>query len=128
MKEWVLLKHSINNAHKTEIHFDFLLENEYDCLTWKIYELPKIDGSPVNIFQQANHRLIWLERTNYVLSDGRGAVQRIDHGQYDLIENVFNEDSFRLTLNGKLLFGVFQKKGNICQILSQNNIKDLNYS
>ena len=128
MNQWVLLKHTIDNASHSEIHFDFLLENEDDCLTWKIYKIPKIDGSPVSIFQQANHRLIWLKRRDYVFSDGRGVVQRVDHGKYDLIENISNENNFKISLDGKLLYGIFQKRGNLCQIISQNKINNLNYS
>ena len=35
MNKWVLLEHKVYSANSFDIHFDFLVENGIDCLTWK---------------------------------------------------------------------------------------------
>tara|TARA_B100000945_G_scaffold223313_1_gene180383 strand:+ start:180 stop:542 length:363 start_codon:yes stop_codon:yes gene_type:complete len=120
MNRWSLLEHKIEKSDFFEIHYDFLLENGADCLTWKIFEIPKINGSLIKIVKQPNHRLVWLSREKKNLSRERGFVIKIDNGTYSLLQKEINEDNFSLILNGKLLRGVFFKKGNICQLISKD--------
>ena len=35
MNKWVLLEHKVYSAYSLDIHYDFLVENGKDCLTWK---------------------------------------------------------------------------------------------
>ena len=116
MDRWALLEHTVSNSLLSEVHFDFLVENGSDCLTWKIYEIPKSNGSLVKIKHQENHRLVWLTRDQQELSKGRGHVMRIDYGRYSIIENNLSQSKFSLKLNGKLLVGIFKKQGDFCQL------------
>ena len=121
MNKWVLLLHEINRPDFVETHYDFLIENGKDCLTWKIFEIPKINGPSVAIIKQINHRLIWLYREKYTLSDERGKVQRKDFGSYQVDGDFFDEDDFSLLLKGKFLNGILKKKFNSCQLISEIN-------
>ena len=87
MNKWVLLEHKVYSANSVDIHYDFLIEDEIDCLTWKLLKLPLPDQDPVEIFRQENHRLVWLSREEYELSGNRGLVKRIDHGVQCLKDN-----------------------------------------
>ena len=120
MNKWVLLEHKVYFANSVDIHYDFLVENGKDCLTWKFLKLPLINQTSIEIFKQPNHRLIWLSRERYELSDNRGFVKRIDHGRFRDVSDDLNYDCFRYILDGKLLYGMFEIFGNSCK-LSKNN-------
>ena len=120
MNKWVLLEHKIYLPNSLDIHYDFLIENGKDCLTWKFLKLPLINQASTEIFKQPNHRLVWLSRDQYELSDNRGFVKRIDHGIYRNVSDDLNSDCFRFILDGELLYGMFEIFGNSCR-LSKNN-------
>ena len=121
MNKWVLLQHKINKPDSKENHYDFLVENGKDCLTWKIFEIPQINGPSIEIIKQANHRLIWLYREKFTLSKERGQVQRMDYGTYYIVGNLLDEDYFSLRLNGKIFNGIFKKNFNSCKLISEIN-------
>tara|TARA_B100000945_G_C20354318_1_gene583838 strand:- start:130 stop:492 length:363 start_codon:yes stop_codon:yes gene_type:complete len=116
MNRWVLLEHTITNSSFLEVHFDFLVENGSDCLTWKINEIPKLNGSFIKIIKQPNHRLGWLTTKSKMLSGERGYVKRIDYGKYSTVENNPSEENFSLKLQGNLLIGIFSKKEDFCKL------------
>ena len=61
MNKWVLLEHKVFSANSLEdIHYDFLVEDGMDCLTWKFLKLPLLNQDSIEIFKQPNHRLVWL--------------------------------------------------------------------
>ena len=120
MNRWVLLKHEITRSSSFEIHYDLLIENCEDCLTWKFFTIPKINGDPVKIIQQNNHRLIWLSRESQELSRGRGYVKRIDYGTYKSFEKEMKLDRFSIILNGQKIVGLLIKKDNFCKLISSN--------
>ncbi len=80
MNRWVLLEHKILDGNLVDIHYDFLVEDQLDCHTWKFYEIPLINKGFVEIGKQPNHRLVWLSRAEHQLSNNRGLVKRIDNG------------------------------------------------
>ena len=77
MDKWVLLEHEVYNANSKDIHYDFLVENGIDCLTWKFLKLPSLNQASVEIVKQPNHRLIWLSRAEHELSGNRGFVKEL---------------------------------------------------
>ena len=119
MNKWVLLEHKVNSANSCDIHYDFLVENGIDCLTWKFLKLPLLNQSSIEISKQPNHRLVWLSRIEHELSGNRGFVKRIDHGIFKNISDEFESDYYRFILNGELLNGLFEISGNSCR-LSKN--------
>ena len=116
MNRWVLLEHKILGSNLIDIHYDFLLEDQSECFTWKFHEIPSLDKGFVEIGRQPNHRLVWLSRDEYQLSNNRGLVKRIDHGTFSYI--VHNQDSqeLKIILNGKLLNGLLTIDGNFCKL------------
>ena len=120
MNKWVLLEHKVYSANSFDIHYDFLVENGLDCLTWKFFKLPLLNQASIEILKQPNHRLVWLSRTEHELSDNRGFVKRIDHGIFKNVSDKLDSECFRFILEGKRLYGLFEISGNSCR-LSKNN-------
>ena len=117
MNNWVLLEHKVYSGTSEEIHYDFLVENEIDCLTWKFFKIPLLNQASVEIFKQPNHRLIWLSRTEYELSDNRGFVKRIDHGIFQNLSKDLDSENYRFILDGEHLCGLFEISANSCKLI-----------
>ena len=117
MNKWVLLEHKVYSANSIDIHYDFLVENGIDCLTWKFLKLPLLNQASVEISKQPNHRLVWLSRIEHELSHNRGFVKRIDHGIFKNVSNKFDSEYYRLILDGKLLYGLFEISANSCRLI-----------
>ena len=49
MNKWVLLEHKVYSANSKDIHYDFLVENGIDCLTWKFLKLPLLNQASIEI-------------------------------------------------------------------------------
>ena len=116
MNKWVLLEHKVYSSHSFDIHYDFLVENETDCLTWKFFKLPILNQASIEISKQPNHRLVWLSRLEHELSENRGSVKRIDHGIFKNISDKLDTDCFRFILDGELLYGLFEISGSTCKL------------
>ena len=119
MNKWVLLEHEVFSEKSSDIHYDFLVENGIDCLTWKFLKLPLLNQAPIKILKQPNHRLVWLTRKEYKLSGNRGFVKRIDHGKFKNVSNKLESEIFRFVLDGTILYGLFEISRNSCR-LSKN--------
>ena len=119
MNKWVLLEHKVYSDNTLDIHYDFLVENEIDCLTWKFLKLPLLNKAPTAICKQPNHIIVWLSRIEHQLSDNRGFVKRIDHGIFKNVSYKLNPEYHRFILDGELLCGLFEISGNSCR-LSKN--------
>ena len=119
MNKWVLLEHKVCFANSVDIHYDFLVENGIDCLTWKFLKLPLLNQASIEISKQPNHRLVWLSRIEHELSDNRGFVKRIDHGIFKNVSDKFDSKYYRFILDGELLYGLFEISTNSCR-LSKN--------
>tara|TARA_A100001035_G_C27489767_1_gene367059 strand:- start:53 stop:415 length:363 start_codon:yes stop_codon:yes gene_type:complete len=120
MNKWVLLEHKVYSTNVLDIHYDFLVESEKDCLTWKLLKLPLLNQASIEIFKQPNHRLVWLSRIEHELSGNRGFVKRIDHGVFKSVSVEFESEYFRYILDGKLLCGLFEICGNSCRLIQNN--------
>ena len=120
MNKWVLLEHRVLCGNSFDIHYDFLVEDKIDCLTWKFLKLPSSNQASVEIIKQENHRLVWLLRKEHELSENRGFVKRIDHGIFKNVSNEFKTDGFRYILDGELLSGLLEISNNICRLSDIN--------
>ena len=120
MNRWVLLEHKIFNSNLIDIHYDFLVEDRLDCLTWKFYAIPSLDKGFIEIEKQPNHRLVWLSRLEHQLSNKRGLVKRIDHGTFSYIFHKKDFQDLKIILNGQLLKGVLTIEGSVCQLTKNN--------
>ena len=122
MDKWVLLEHEVHNAKSKDIHYDFLVENGIDCLTWKFLKLPSLNQASIEISKQPNHRLIWLSRIEHELSDNRGFVKRIDHGIFKNVSTELDSENYRFILDGELLSGLFEISANSCRSVSYTHL------
>ena len=120
MNRWVLLEHKIFRSNFIDIHYDFLIEDESDCFTWKLHEIPSYKKGCIEIGKQPNHRLVWLSRIEHQLSNNRGLVKRIDHGTFSYIYHKQDSQELKIILNGKLLKGLLTINGNFCQLTKNN--------
>ena len=116
MNKWVLLEHKVYSAESFDIHYDFLVENGIDCLTWKFLKLPLLNQASIEISKQPNHRLVWLTRIEHELSDNRGFVKRIDHGIFKSVSEKLDSEYFQFILDGQLLCGLFEISGSYCRL------------
>ena len=116
MNKWVLLEHKVCSDNSLDIHYDFLVENGIDCLTWKFLKIPLLNKASIEIFKQPNHRLVWLSRIEKELSRNRGFVKRIDHGIFKNVTDELDSQCFRYLLDGELLNGLFEISGNFCRL------------
>ena len=116
MNKWVLLEHKVYSSNSFDIHYDFLVENGIDCLTWKFLKLPLLNQASIEISKQPNHRLVWLSRIEYELSDNRGFVKRIDHGIFKSFTDKLDSEYYRFILDGKVLDGLIEISGNSCRL------------
>ena len=120
MNRWVLLEHKILGSKLIDIHYDFLVEDQLDCFTWKFYENPLLNKGFFKIEKQPNHRLVWLSRVEHQLSNNRGLVKRIDHGTSNHLSHNKDSQELKIILNGKLLKGLLIIKGSFCQLTKKN--------
>ena len=116
MNKWVLLEHKVYFPKSVDIHYDFLVENGIDCLTWKFLKLPLFNQASIEISKQPNHRLVWLSRIEHELSDNRGFVKRIDHGIFKSVSDKLDSEYYRFILDGELLYGLFEISANSCRL------------
>ena len=116
MNKWVLLEHIVYSANSFDIHYDFLVENGIDCLTWKLSKIPLLNQASIEISKQQNHRLVWLSRIEHELSENRGFVKRIDHGIFKNVSDKLDSEYYRLILDGELLYGLFEISANSCRL------------
>ena len=122
MNKWVLLEHKVYFPNSCDIHFDFLVENGIDCLTWKFLKLPLLNQASIEIAKQPNHRLVWLSRIEHELSDNRGFVKRIDHGIFKNVSEKLDSEYYRFILDGELLYGLFEISADSCRLSKNFNI------
>ena len=77
---WVLLRHTGSPDDLKGIHFDFLLEDKEFCRTWRLSDIPLLDGPYVDSVYVAPHNLYWLDIKEKVVSGNRGVATRIKKG------------------------------------------------
>ena len=116
MNRWVLLEHKTFDSNLVNMHYDLLVEDELECITWKLYKIPTFYEGFFEIEKQPNHRLVWLSRVEHKLSKNRGLVKRIDRGTFSNISHKLDSQEIIIKFDGKLLNGVLRIYGNVCQL------------
>ena len=80
IRRWVLLIHTGAPDDLQGIHFDLLLEDSDFCRSWRLSEIPRLDGPYVEAVSITPHKLEWLQIKEKVLSCNRGVAKRIKKG------------------------------------------------
>ena len=95
---WVLLKHSGAPDDLRGVHFDLLLEDKDFCRTWRLTDIPLLDGPYVDSVYIAPHKLYWLDIKEKVVSDNRGVATRINKGIFYKSLPIIEKSSIDLLL------------------------------
>ena len=77
---WVLLRHTFAPDDVAGFHFDFLLEDKEFCRTWRLSDIPLLNGPYVESLYIPPHNLYWLDIKEKVVSGNRGVATRIKKG------------------------------------------------
>ncbi len=96
---WVLLRHSGAPNDVGDFHFDLLLEDHQFCRTWRLTDIPLLDGPYVECFYIAPHNLYWLDITEKLVSGNRGFATRIKKGIFFNSLPSIEKSYIHLTLN-----------------------------
>tara|TARA_B100001250_G_scaffold337384_1_gene304170 strand:+ start:128 stop:517 length:390 start_codon:yes stop_codon:yes gene_type:complete len=79
---WVLLKHIGSPDDNKGVHYDLLLEDKEFCKTWRLGDIPLLDGPYVDSVCIEPHNLYWLDIKEKVVSGNRGFAKRIKQGNF----------------------------------------------
>ncbi len=77
---WVLLRHIDAPDDPKKIHFDLLVEDVKICRTWRLSEIPYLNGPFVDAIYSSPHKLEWLDVVEKAVSGDRGWAKRIKKG------------------------------------------------
>ena len=118
---WVLLRHIDAPDDLMGIHFDLLLEDQEFCRTWRLSDIPLLDGPYVDSLYIAPHDLDWLDIKEKVVSGNRGVATRIKQGIFSKSLPIIDSSFINLSLEWENIDSnlVINEKG--CRILSKKH-------
>jgi hypothetical protein len=102
MPRFVLLRHECPPGLGKPSHWDLMLEDDGELLTWSLDALPVARGERVSAARLPNHRIAYLDYEGPI-SGGRGDVHRTDDGEFQWIERTVS--LCRVQLIGSMLQG-----------------------
>ena len=118
---WVLLRHTGAQDDLRGIHFDLLLEDKEFCRTWRLSDIPLLDGPYVDSVYVEPHNLYWLDIEEKVVSDNRGVATRIKQGIFLQSFPSIDSSSINLSLIWDKLEVDFVIDENGCRIFSKKS-------
>lgn len=123
MPRYVVLEHIGAPDDPKGCHLDLLLEDGETCRTWRLDQLPALDGAPLTATPLPAHRLVWLERESAAVSGGRGWARRVVAGRYAGQLPSCETSAVLLELNGMRSLGLpdpvqLEIKAGQCRLLS----------
>lgn len=117
-KRWVLLQHIDDPRDPRGSHFDLLLEQGDGCRTWRLIEMPVLDGPYVEATIAPIHKLQWLEKEKAKVSGNRGWAQRLSKGIYKGDLPISNETPFCIELHSHQKIILLKMENGLCRIRS----------
>lgn len=105
MPRFVVLLHETPAGYSRPTHYDLMLEQGQMLLTWAVDRVPAV-GKVVTAERLPDHRTVYLDYEGSV-SGERGAVNRIDRGNFDWVSQTPERYEIIVTgqrLRGTLLF------------------------
>ena len=116
---WVLLRHTGAPDDLRGIHFDLLLEDKEFCRSWRLSNIPLLDGPYVSSVSIAPHTLDWLDIKEKVISGNRGFATRIKKGIFFKSLPSIEKNSINLSLKWEDIEGDLVIDENGCRISSK---------
>ncbi len=118
---WVLLRHTGAPDDLRGIHYDLLLEDKDFCRTWRLSDIPLLDGPYVNSVYISPHNLDWLNIKEKIVSGNRGVATRIKQGIFFKSLPIIEKTSINLSLQWDGVEGFLVIDKNSCRIHSKNS-------
>tara|TARA_Y100001968_G_C18937640_1_gene517211 strand:- start:74 stop:475 length:402 start_codon:yes stop_codon:yes gene_type:complete len=118
---WVLLRHTGAPDDRKGIHFDLLLEDKEFCRTWRLSDIPLLDGPYVDSLYISPHSLEWLDIQEKVLSGNRGFATRIKKGIFFNSLPIVENSSVNLLLRWEDIECRLVIDKNVCRIVSKTS-------
>ncbi len=116
---WVLLEHLGDPHDPIGRHFDLLLEDGLHCRTWRLYDIPVLDGPALSVTSLPAHNLSWLDSKGRIVSGNRGWAQPIQGGCFNGELPLANSSLVRVELEGSSDFqGTLEIVNNRCTLRS----------
>ena len=115
---WVLLEHTGSPDDPAGKHFDLLLEDIHGCRSWRLAQMPSLDGPSQEAIPLSIHRLEWLEIKAGPVSSSRGWARRVLAGIFcgELPKNY--SDPVHIQIHSKEIVGNLEIKNFLCKIIS----------
>ena len=77
-----LLRHTAAPDDPSGCHYDLLLEDGETCRTWRLPNIPVLNGPTQEARLLPPHRRVWLEPRSAAVSGDRGWAERVMAGRY----------------------------------------------
>ncbi len=116
---WVLLRHIGAPNDLKGIHFDLLVEDKEFCRTWRLSDIPLLDGPYVDSVCIAPHDLSWLDIKEKIVSGNRGVATRIKKGLFLKSLPSIEKTSINLSLKWENVDSHLLIDQNGCRIFSK---------
>ena len=116
---WVLLRHIGAPDDLRGIHFDLLLEDKKFCRTWRLSNIPLLDGPYVDSVPIPAHDLEWLDIKEKLVSGNRGVATMIKKGVFFKSLPSAEKSFINLSLRWGDIEGDLVIDENGCRILSK---------
>ena len=118
---WVLLRHTGSPEDSRGFHFDLLLEDQKFCRTWRLSDIPLLDGPYVESLFIPPHNLYWLDIEEKLVSGNRGIATRVKQGIFfnSLPINLNSSLDLSLQWEDNDAYLLIDKNG--CKVLSKKN-------
>ena len=116
---WVLLRHIGAPNDLKGIHFDLLVEDKEFCRTWRLSDIPLLDGPYVDSVCIAPHDLEWLDIKEKIVSGNRGVATRIKKGVFLKSLPSIEKTSINLSLKWENVDSDLVIDQNGCRIFSK---------
>ena len=100
------------------IHFDLLLEKDHACRTWRLSNIPVLDGSCQEAVLLPDHRISWLDNPGGKLSRGRGCVKKVLEGFFCGDLPIDPKCPVDIELHSSELVGNLEIKNSLCKLSS----------
>ena len=115
-----MLKHIGSPNDIKGIHFDLLFEDKEVCRTWRLSDIPLLDGPYVDSVCIAHHNLYWLDIEEKLFSGNRGIARRIKKGIFFKSFPSVESSSINLSLTWDKVEVDLVIDENGCRIFSKN--------
>ena len=112
----MILRHTFSKDSLEGLHFDLLLEDSDSCRTWRLSNIPLVNGPFVKAVPLSPHNIYCLDREEAAVSGGRGWAKRIVGGTFSGSLPLHKKDQVVIEIKSSSLSGRLELSQNGCHI------------